>query len=334
MGSRRLRFGLVVLLLLGSTSSVVHAGLRFEETAINLGEVRTGTPLAHDFHFFNEGPETLELLEARPSCGCLRPKLPCRFLAPGQGAALRVEVNTLIQAAGPHTWKVHLRYGFAESRQPSEEMELTITARIVTEVMVQPAGLTLVTAGPVSQEIVLTDLRERPMSEIKLATSSPELTATLRARDRDAAGHAVFRIGLQVSGNFSTGRHEEALDIYPNDPLYAHLRVPVTVVRQQRQRLSVLPSEVILRAAPGQPFPSQLLRVMDAGGESVILTAVTADDPAISCHWAAGPGACATVRIQVDRDRLEGTERHTLVHIHTARPVEETLRVPVCCMVR
>jgi hypothetical protein len=333
--TRRLRSGLVALFLLGSSTGIVQAGLHFEETTVQLGEVRAGTPLVHEFRFVNDGPETVALLEARSSCGCLRPSLPCRLLAPGAKAALRVEVNTLTQAAGSHTWQVHLFYqlGQAGPRQRSEETDLTVSAKIVAELTIQPVSLTLFTREAVSQEVVLTDLRERPLTEIKLATSSPQLTARLRESGQDATGHAVFHIGLQVSGNFPEGRHEEMLDIYTRDPLYPHLRLPVTVVRQARQRLSVLPAEVVIRATPGQPLPSQLLRIADSAEEAVVIESITADDPAIRCRWAAGPGRCATVRIQIGSDRLRGTELHTTVHIRLSRPLPETLEVPVQCVV-
>jgi hypothetical protein len=318
----------VLVLLAGGTEA--RAGLRFEQTTVRVGEVRSGAALAEEFRFRNDGPGDVELLEARPSCGCLRPTLSRRLLHPGDAGAVRLEVNTLTQAAGPHAWQLHLRYRQGDA---VEEEILQVAASVVPELTVQPAALTLFTDRALSQEVVLTDLRARPLEGIELRTSAAGLRASLMERARDAVGHPVFRIRLDVAADYPEGRYEEALDIYTGDPLYRHLQVPVTVVRQPHQRLAALPAEVTVRAAPGQPVPSQLVRVRDARGEPVVVEAVTADDPAVQCRWASGPDNFATVRVQIDGARLGGTGLQTAVHIRTSAPVPETITVPVGCAV-
>jgi hypothetical protein len=305
-----------------------RADLRFAERVVQLGEVKAGAPLAQEFRCHNEGPEPVEVLEARPSCGCLVPRLEQRLFQPGADGAIRLEINTLGQPAGPHTWQLVLRLRRGEL---VEDVILQATAQIVTELTVQPASLAIFTQGSLSQEVVLTDLRPEPLQRIDVRTSSDRLKASLREKGQDEAGHRVFRIGLTVAADCPEGQFDETLDLFTSDSLYRHLKVPVSLVRSPRHRLSVLPSEVSLRVAPGQAVASQLLRVRDAQNEPVVIEAVTADDPAIQCRWARGPDNFATVRVQMDRSGLTGSGLESAIHFRISSPIRQELSVPVHC---
>jgi len=121
---------LLVLLLV----SPLRAELHVAQPAANVGEVRGVRPLTHRFPFVNRGSNSFEITDARASCGCLTPRLSQRTVRPGEEAELLLEVNTLTQAAGDHTWTVQL---LTQSGGRSEEMTLSLTARIISEVSVQ-----------------------------------------------------------------------------------------------------------------------------------------------------------------------------------------------------
>src|SRR5437868_6849608 len=78
------------------------------------------------------------------------------------------------QSAGPHTWRLTLDVlrGLVETEVPLE-----MTATVVTEVTVQPAALTLVVEGAIHPDVILTDLRARPLALTRVTTSSPRLLA-------------------------------------------------------------------------------------------------------------------------------------------------------------
>ena len=78
-----------------------RAELRFERPQVDLGEVRGGKPLTHRFAFINAGDEFVELLEVKPGCGCLKPRVTHLRLPPKQAGAIEVDVNTLGHADGP-----------------------------------------------------------------------------------------------------------------------------------------------------------------------------------------------------------------------------------------
>jgi hypothetical protein len=316
----------VLGLLLAVTPA--QADLEFPELRADVGQVRSGPALAHTFPFVNRGPEAVEFIEVRASCGCLTPRLDRRTYPPGEGGQLRLEVNTLSQAPGPHTWRVDLRYRCGETLH---DAALLLCGTLFTEVSVTPAAINLYVDRGLSQEIIVTDLRPGGLTVTGAAATSQGLRARSGARFRDAAGHWACRVALEVADDYPEGRHEETFSVYTDDPAYRELRVPVTVVKHVRQRLSAAPAEVSLRAAPGQPIPSRVVLVRDRDSQPVVVTAVQADNPAVVCRWAAGPDTMATIKLQVDRSQMRGDTLQTTVHVHVSRPTPEVLDIPVTC---
>jgi hypothetical protein len=148
----------------------------------------------------------------------------------------------------------------------------------------------------------------------------------------DAQGHTAWKVRLAVADDYPDGRHEEILCIYADDPRYREVRVPVTIIKRVQQRLAAAPSEVVLVAAAGQPFPSRVILVRDDQGQRVHIDHVLADDPGIACRWVQGPGAMATLKIHVDRTLMAGESFRTAIHIQIDQPVRETLTLPVTCL--
>ena len=85
-------------------------------------EVRSGEPLRHRFDVRNAGREAVEVVRLKPGCGCLRPRIDVTRIAPGESAAVEVDVNTVTQAAGRNAWRVTVQY-----RQAGRDAELALT---------------------------------------------------------------------------------------------------------------------------------------------------------------------------------------------------------------
>jgi hypothetical protein len=322
---------LAALLILGLCGPAVRADLRFARTEANLGEVYSGKPLAHDFLFDNPGPEAIEVIDVRAGCGCLTPRLDTRTYRPGERGSLRVEVNTLTQPPGPNTWRVQVTYRCGDAVR---EVSLALSAEVLVEVSVQPAALNVIADRGVSHEVVVADRRDKPLNVTEVRTSSPHLHARVAEQYRDVLQRWIRKVRLDVADDFPEGRHEEAMTIYTDDPGYGELRVPVTVTKRPRQRVTATPNEAIIQAAPGQPIPSRIVLVRDREEQEVVIEAVRADDPAVTCTWAKGPNTMATLKITVDRDRMHGDELRCAVHVEVSNPVRQTLTVPVSCIRR
>jgi hypothetical protein len=313
--------------LLAWNATAARAELHFPETAADAGQVYTGKELAHTFTFVNQGQDAVEIIEARASCGCMTPRLEKRIYQPGERGDLRLEVNTFTQPAGPHAWTVQVR---ARSGSNVEEVGLRLTARLITEVSIQPAALILFTDQAVAHELVLTDTRPQPLTATAVQVNLAGVKPTLATRAQDG-GRAVQKIRLEVTADCPEGRHEEFLHIVTDDAEYRDLKVPLIVVKRSRQRLAATPSQVTLTAPPGQPAPSRIILVRDNDDQGVVIDKVEADDPAVICQWAPGPNAMATVKIRVDRTRVRGNSLQAIVQVHVSKPQPDVLLIPVSC---
>lgn len=320
--------GVLALAVIGLAAAMARGDLRFAQSVVNLGEVRTGLPLAHRFPFVNRGTHSVEILDVRTSCGCLTPRLAQHCYEPGEAGELPVEINTLSQAPGPHTWSIRLQYS---TEGVVHDLTLQLQAQLRTEVLVQPAALVVFADRAAGHEIVVTDLRSRPLSIVTVRSSSAMLQPRLAEPAQDLQGHWQRQIRLEVADDYPEGRHDEVLALYTDDPDYPELKVPVTILKRLPQRFSATPAEVSLTAPAGQPIPSRIVLIRDKDNESVTVDRVVADDPAIACRWAPGPNTMATVKITVDRRRLYGSSLHSAVHVHLSKPVAETLTIPVTC---
>ncbi|MBV9125383.1 MAG: DUF1573 domain-containing protein, partial [Planctomycetes bacterium] len=311
--------------LLGTTA---RADLHFQEPLFDAGEIRAGMPLAHKFPFTNKGPNPVEVTDARASCGCLTPRMEKRLYQPGEAGFLLLEINTLNQPAGFGHWTVQVVY---RDGQAEQESKLEMTGKVIAEIIVQPAAMTVFADNAVTHDITVTDTRPKPLAITDVRTSSAQLLARLAGESRDAAGHPVRKIVVEVAGDYPEGRHDETLVIYTDDPLYRELKVPVNILKHLRQRLTALPDQVTLKAPPGQPVPARIVLVRDRDQQPVEVASVDTDDPAVACQWARGPGAMATVKIKVDRSKIQGTTLQTAIHVHVSKPAAQEVVIPVVC---
>jgi hypothetical protein len=320
--------------------AAARADLEFVEPSADAGEVKAGAPLSHQFTFVNRGPEVVEITGIESSCGCLTPRLDRRTFQPGEHGSILVEVNTLSPAPGPHTWQVKLSCRTATDDPPSTthhsgltthqwEIPLRLTARLVREIVVEPAAINMFVDGPMQTELRLIDLRSKPLQLQEAHATAPGLQARLAGQERDASGHLVSKVQLMIAGDIADGRHEEFVSLFTNDPDYREIKVPVTIVKRPRQRLSATPSRIELPLHPGASLPARMVLIRDRENQEVEVEAVSADSPAITCRWAKGPGTMTTLRIQVDRDQIQHSTLESTVRVQVVKPTRQTLLIPV-----
>jgi hypothetical protein len=300
--------------------AVAAADLHFDAVKVDLGDIRSSVPLARQFSFVNVGPESAELVEARPSCGCLKPRLEITRFQAGQRGVITLDVNTLGQPAGPHAWQVTLIYKLGDQ---IHEQRLEVSANVVTEVSVQPAAVTLVVEGSLTHELTLTDLRAKPLSITKVETTSAWLSAQAGPLVRDAFGNATSKIRLAVTRACPVGRHDERVVIHTDDPAYRELNVAVTVVKRAAACCTATPSEVTLAGGP------RFVRLTDREDRPVVVEGVQAGHPALACHWAAGPEHQATVKVEIDLSHWDGKPLQTQVQVQISSPVREVVTIGV-----
>jgi hypothetical protein len=312
--------------LLPALPIATRAELRLAETTISLGEVRGGMPIARRITFTNDGPEKIEITGLHASCGCTKPRLEKLTYAPGDKGELLLEINTLSQSAGDHVWTVQVTY---RTGGELHEQTVRLTGRIIAEVQVQPAALTVFTDHALEHTLIVTDIRANPFKLTEARASASYLRAQIGEPSHDDRGHWTCAVKLEVSADCPEGRHEERLDLKTSDPDYAELRIPVIVVKRAKQRLTATPNPVVLTVPPGQPAATRLIVVRDEHGEAVVIDSVEADDAALTCTWSEGAYTPGAVRVRLDPKALREGGLHSAVHIHISKPIETTLTVPV-----
>ncbi len=320
-----LLFGLATVASLGPWREEVWADLRFAQPVVDLGRVRSGIPLTHRFAFTcAQGP--VDITEVKTTCGCLAPRLEKRVYQRGEEGTLLVGLNTLSQPAGAHVWRAHVLYRYDGS---DYTMELQLKADVVREVTVEPAALMLVGDQPVRREIVLKDVRQRPLTIRSVQGSSPALAARVEPPTRDTEGRWQCKIVLDVTPEGGAGRRDEVLSILTDDPDYREFRIPVTVVTKAAQELTATPAELTLTAPAGQPLASQRVLIRHRDQKPVTIERVEAGDPALQVQWAEGEQRVGVVKVNVDRSRLQGTTLKTVIRVQVSQPGREVLVIPV-----
>src|SRR5262249_49148091 len=148
--------------------------------------------------------------------------------------------------------------------------------------------------GPIRHDVTLVDRRPRPLTVTGVQLHWSNLQAHLRPSAQEGQVHRAYRIEVEVTAECPEGRFDDTLCIATDDPAYAEIKVPVTVVRRGKQGVKASPESVWLQAAAGEPVPAKLLRVY-AAGRAVKVERVTSDDPAVTATFAQGQDGTATV---------------------------------------
>ncbi|MBI3821847.1 MAG: DUF1573 domain-containing protein [Planctomycetes bacterium] len=311
MLTKRPWFALVLIL---AFPALADAQLRFTQLTANLGELRGGPVYQHRFDFVNEAAEPITITDIRLGCGCLQPVLDKRTYQPGEKGMLLMNLRTLGQPNGSRTWQAHVQYRQADR---TAEVALIVAATIRNEVTVEPSIVALTVETTLKQELTIKDHRATSLKVVSVLASSPAIRVHLHPTDG-----GVTKVTLEVSRSALTAaRQEEMLNIYTDDPNYRHLQVPITLIRANRAEVSASPDKVEIRGAG-----SQLVRLRALGDKAIRVGSAEADQPGITCTWAAGPGNDATLRIRVDP--AKAASGNAVVRVQLIEPAM-VLAIPV-----
>jgi Protein of unknown function (DUF1573) len=296
-----------LILTLAISADPLHA----PEPVIDAGEVRVGPMLVRRFTFTNTAAEPLTITEVRSSCGCMTPRLTKREYQPGEQGELAVEVNTLSQPVGPHRWAFHLAYRCGTI---TGEQTLELTANLKQEIEMTPAAIAFRGSDPPPTTVTITDHRPKAFQIIRANASSNRLRAEVVADG----------VRVSVAPDCPTGQAAETVTIATDDPDYREIKLPVTIIREPKQRVTALPNRATLVAGG-----SALLQLREINGDAIQVDAIDTSMPALTCRWAAGPGDRTTVRISLDRTKWDGKSFNAEIRVRLKSPAGESVVIPV-----
>lgn len=317
-----MRYFILIFGLFCWLEGIARADLEVTKNSVALGVLRTGQIVQQRFPFVNAGTQPVQITEVKPSCGCVAGSMEKQVLAPGENGFIDMELNTLSQAAGPHTWSLTIHY---RTGTEAKTLVLQAQATLITEVRITPAALVVYGEQATEHELVVTDIRPNRLmiTNVQASSSRIQIGPTKVGHNE---GHAEERIPVRLATDIPEGRWDDVIQIHTDDPNYPMFRVPVTIVKRSKQRISVIPSRIEMPS--GQPVLSRLILIRDSQDKPVQIQDVKADDAAVSCRWATGEHPTTTVRITIDpQQAAKGLQ--SIVHVRLSQPVEQTIDIPV-----
>ena len=304
-----------------------------ESTLHDRGTVRSGPSLAETITLTHRGePGTVTVTAVEASCGCTTPTVTARRLRPGDATDFAISVNTLTQPAGVQTWKATLRYRFTPddlTATPRDfDVTLAVKADLVREVSVTPPMLAISTATEARQTLTVTDTRAKPLTVRAATTASPHVTLSVRPAVA-TGGVTATAVELHVTADYPAGSSQETVTLTTDDPACPELRVPVRIVKRDRDALVPSPEVAAVRFSPGQDVASTLVQVRSPARGTLRVEAAECDHPAVAVKFAASSGLVGTLRVVVDRAKADGRAGEAVVRVRFAEPAGATLTLPV-----
>lgn len=321
--------------------------LLFDQSTVELGRVRSIGTIEQAFSFRVTGDRPAEIVQIRPSCGCVRPSLEKRIFAPGERGEIVLGVHATGQAPGRHDYRLSLTV-----RDPVERtVDLVMSLELYSEIVVQPAQVLVYSNGkkPLVQTVTITDTRARQpaasggapreLEVTGLVSSSKRLEARLRGTGEEEQ-QGVRRLDLVIGTDFPIGKTEERIAVTTNDSQYPAFEIPVLVVRSARIQCAPDSLSIDTRAAaPGEPI-TRLLILTDREGAPIEIASVRCDLAGVQCQWPREAAKHPRVSIRLDppaKSPANGQaasagdpgRRIGRVLIQLRRPVPLELSVPV-----
>ena len=206
----------------------------FDKTVCDFGDVSPDKKYTAQFKFTNAGSGALRITDVKKCCGALL-TLDKNELGPGEGGTLKVEYSSG-SAGGPVSRQLRV----SSNDQTSPDVTLTITARIVPKVVLQPERIELMLnkANAGCPKLTVTSLDKQPFSITSFQSTGNGITA-----DVDPAVEAtefvlepkvdLVKLGKRTAGLVVISLTHPELD-------------QATIVFTILQRFKAVPSSILL----------------------------------------------------------------------------------------
>ena len=217
-----------------SRPSLLFATYMFHhgEEAVELAAV-----LESEFPFVNEGDVPVTIGDITTSCGCMRPRLSQKQVAPGEMGWLTVPIQMVNQSPGQHEYTLTVNYMDTQPRQTT----LTIKAAFPEKmVVVQPKSLYLSqrSAKSLPFSVSISDFRNTPLQVTSVESTAPfvstEFSAGTSSRivqtsHQEATPGTKSELRGVVAGDIPRGRHHVLVTAMTDDVDFPVVTIPIVI---------------------------------------------------------------------------------------------------------
>ena len=207
--------------------------LAMEYYSIDLGDVLPRPTIPVLFRFWNRGETPLEIVQIKPSCGCMKARLAGgkQVYQPGEAGQFTVEVDITKEAPGRQQYAVQVNYKDEAAHAEQLMFRMTIPERKVT---VNPPELWFYSSSgdPLSSQIMIEDHRGKELKVLDVEVhSSQRAAAPLKVEigDRKTIKAGVTGVPIKVvsADRVPPGEQTVLLKIRTDDEEFPVLAVPV-----------------------------------------------------------------------------------------------------------
>ena len=200
--------------------------LAFEQYLVNLREVPPLPAVYASFAFTNTGnrPVTIKTLE--PSCSCLAPKLAKKIYQPGERGEFYLHVRTAYESAGPKEYFCNVRYEDGKPRETMLTFKVVLPEKMLNVYPRRLGFYQFNSSEPTTKEIEVTNNRRRRLKLTGVECSSDLVRVAIAEPEIDELGIRRHKVSVTVS-EVPPGRHQAAVKIHTDDPMYPELTVPL-----------------------------------------------------------------------------------------------------------
>ncbi len=311
--------------------NLAYANLLCTQSTFDLGLVHAGKPCSHSFSIKNLGKEVIQILEARPSCGCIHKPIIKSTLLPNESFSLAIEIHTLTKPPGQHSFAITLHY--LEANQ-AKELILTVKADIKVEVEITPAASVIYTDRDHTHTLTIKDTRAKPLKIIAAETSNPNIDVQVSEPTINTNNESVQLITLHIKDSLNVNKHELWVVLTSDDPTYREMKVPLTVIKRDGKQTTASPGKLFLDSNLGTPIAAKIIRLTKSGPDAVMVQKVETSHPAFQCTWANGPGESATLRVLMDEKLLLKGETNTILTVYFKDAKEQKVQIPIFMLIK
>lgn len=203
-------------------------GLVFHQHMVNLGKVDSTPVVGARFAFTNRGAHRVKIVAAKPSCGCLKPRIAKTEYAPGESGMFLLPVQTPNQKPGPHEYQLTVRYTDPKPREAVLIFKVTLPEK---QLVVRPRALAVYQLGGRATEwkIHVTDYPKLGLKLTGVTCNSPYAAVKLGSVTLDAYGYRRHEVVVNVPADVPPGRHRGLIEIATDDPRYRTIKVPLII---------------------------------------------------------------------------------------------------------